>query len=249
MYAGIRNTQSEGALQLRQLAEKETLDLKIIQLDVTNESQCSEAIVKVAEEAGKIDVLINNAGFGYLGPMELFSDHEVRNQYETNVFSVLRLTRLVAPIMRNLGQGTIINISSISGLITFPLNGLYSSSKFALESISEALAFELQHFGINVVLVEPGTFETKFVKNSKKAERLKDDVIYKDLVSVFSFRYSRVRPRQNAKRIADLLFEIANKSNPRLRYVIGKDARTYLSVRRLLPQKAWFFILKYFYKW
>ena len=189
VFAGIRDLNGEGANKLANIAKLEELDLQLVEIDVSSETSVDNALTKFKQEQFQIDVLINNAGFGYVGPVEVFSDYEVKNQYETNVYGVLRVSRHLIPLMRAQKSGTIINISSIAGLTPFPLYGLYASSKFALESLSEAMAFELNHFGIKVSLVEPGTFETNFSKNLKKSDNIEAFPEYNRLTENFASRY------------------------------------------------------------
>jgi NAD(P)-dependent dehydrogenase (short-subunit alcohol dehydrogenase family) len=149
------------------LKQKERLPLEVLKLDVTDDKSIKEAIEKVANEQGRIDVLVNNAGYGLVGPLEELSIQEFKEQFETNVFGVIRVTKSVLPIMRKRRQGSIVNISSIAGRIGFPLTPAYVSSKFALEGLFESMAYELEQFGINVILVEPGVIKTNFDNNLK----------------------------------------------------------------------------------
>ena len=247
VFAGIRDLNGEGANKLANIAKLEELDLQLVEIDVSSETSVDNALTKFKQEQFQIDVLINNAGFGYVGPVEVFSDYEVKNQYETNVYGVLRVSRHLIPLMRAQKSGTIINISSIAGLTPFPLYGLYASSKFALESLSEAMAFELNHFGIKVSLVEPGTFETNFSKNLKKSDNIEAFPEYNRLTENFASRYNKVRPRQDPEKVARQIWEIAKK--PKMRYVVGLDAKVYILAKKLLPYPIWFNILRLIYKW
>ncbi|OGC76132.1 hypothetical protein A2619_02120 [candidate division WWE3 bacterium RIFOXYD1_FULL_39_9] len=249
VFAGIRDLNGEGANKLANIAKLEELDLQLVEIDVSSETSVDNALTKFKQEQFQIDVLINNAGFGYVGPVEVFSDYEVKNQYETNVYGVLRVSRHLIPLMRAQKSGTIINISSIAGLTPFPLYGLYASSKFALESLSEAMAFELNHFGIKVSLVEPGTFETNFSKNLKKSDNIEAFPEYNRLTENFASRYNKVRPRQDPEKVARQIWEIANTKKPKMRYVVGLDAKVYILAKKLLPYPIWFNILRLIYKW
>src|SRR5215204_3931528 len=155
------------------LKQKEKLSLEILQLDVTADESVKEAINKITNEQERIDVLVNNAGYALVGAFEELSIEEFKEQYETNVFGVIRVTQAVLPIMRNQKCGTIVNISSIAGKIGFPLTSAYVSSKFALEGLSESMAYEIEQFGIKVILIEPGFVRTKIGENmaiSKKTQ-------------------------------------------------------------------------------
>jgi NAD(P)-dependent dehydrogenase (short-subunit alcohol dehydrogenase family) len=144
-YATMRNlSKSEGILDY---AKKENLPLETLGLDVTNEKSISEAIKKIINEKGRIDILVNNAGYSLLGPLEQLQIDEIKEEFETNLFGVIRLIQSVLPIMRKQRYGRIINISSLAGRIGFPLSSAYVSSKFALEGLVESLIYEVQPFG------------------------------------------------------------------------------------------------------
>ena len=162
-YATMRNlAKSDSIIDLKQ---KEKLPLEAAQLDVTNDKSIKEAIGKIIHEQERIDVLVNNAGYALVGPLEEISVQEFIEQFETNVFGVMRVIQEVLPYMRRQRSGTIVNISSVSGIIAFPITSAYVSSKFALEGLSESMAYELEQFGIKVVLIEPGVIKTNFNKN------------------------------------------------------------------------------------
>jgi NAD(P)-dependent dehydrogenase (short-subunit alcohol dehydrogenase family) len=140
----------------------------VLKLDVTVPAQVSDAVQKAESNFGRIDVLVNNAGFGYLAAVEEGEDAEVRAMFETNVFALAAMTRAVLPGMRRRGSGHIINISSVAGLVGFPGVGYYNATKFAVEGLSEALAKEVEPLGIKVLVVEPGPFRTDWAGRSLK---------------------------------------------------------------------------------
>lgn len=144
----------------------ENPDLLAVALDVTDEAQAREAVQAAVQRFGRIDVLINNAGRGLLGAVEEATDAEVRAVYETNVFGLLTVTRAVTPVLRAQRSGTIVNISSVGGFVSSPGWGVYASTKFAVEALSEALHAELQPLGIHAMVVEPGYFRTDFLDSS-----------------------------------------------------------------------------------
>src|SRR5918996_3724783 len=164
-YATMRNLGKSN--KIIELKQKEKLPLEVLKLDVTDDKSVKEAIERIANEQGRIDVLVNNAGYALLGPLEELSIQEFKEQFEANVFGVIRVTQSVLPIMRKQRNGTIVNISSVAGRIGFPLTPAYVSSKFALEGLSESMAYELEQFGIKVILVEPGVIKTNFDNNLK----------------------------------------------------------------------------------
>jgi NAD(P)-dependent dehydrogenase (short-subunit alcohol dehydrogenase family) len=152
----------------RALAELRGLGLETIRLDVTDKSSIAHARAEVDRltNGEGLDVLVNNAGYGLMGPLEMLSDEDVRAQFETNVFGVLALTQTFLPDMRKKGWGRIINVSSVGGRMVFPLGGAYHATKYALEAMSDALRMEVRQFGIEVVVVEPGYIKTGFTGTS-----------------------------------------------------------------------------------
>jgi NAD(P)-dependent dehydrogenase (short-subunit alcohol dehydrogenase family) len=181
----------------------------------------------VIRRAGRIDVLVNNAGVGTHGPIEDYDDDEVTEVFETNVLGVIRAARAVAPHMRKQGSGTIVNVSSLSGKVTAPFSGVYSASKHALESLSDALYYELHPFGVRVVLVEPGGFETEFGNNRRLARRFTEGSAYVDLERRFAEAGTRLPgggDRAPAQVVADVIVDAARSDAPRRRYLVGQDA-------------------------
>jgi NAD(P)-dependent dehydrogenase (short-subunit alcohol dehydrogenase family) len=149
------------------LKQNEKLPLEVLKLDVTDDKSVKEAIERIVNEQGAIDVLVNNAGYALLGALEELSIQEIKEQFETNVFGVIRVTKEVLPIMRKQRHGIIVNMSSLAGRIGFPLTSAYVSSKFALEGLSESMTYEVEQFGIKVILLEPGVIKTNFDSNLK----------------------------------------------------------------------------------
>src|SRR5215472_10432048 len=160
----IATGRNEKALQT--MKKEATGHLDTLPLDVTDKASIAEAMKSVRRLAGGLDVLVNNAGFGILGPTELITEEDMRAQYETNVFGLMAVTRAALPMMRERGAGRIVNVSSLGGRFTLPLFGVYNSTKFAVESLSDALRIELAPFGIRVSLVEPGVIATNFTDRS-----------------------------------------------------------------------------------
>jgi NAD(P)-dependent dehydrogenase (short-subunit alcohol dehydrogenase family) len=153
---------------IKKIAEKEKLPLKVIEMDVNKDDSVAQAFKEISEdETGetRIDILANNAGFGLFGALEDQSMEDIKKQFETNLFGAIRTIKQVLPIMRNQRSGIIVNISSIAGYIGFPASSVYASTKFALEGLSESLAYEIEPYGISVVLIEPGVINTNFVEN------------------------------------------------------------------------------------
>ena len=167
-FATMRNTKKSDSLQ--EVIRKEGLDVSIRQLDVNDDASIENTINNIKNEANRIDILINNAGFGLVGFFEDLTLDEIRDQFETNFFGVLNITKKIIPIMRIQKSGTIINISSGAGQVGFPGISAYVNTKFAIEGFSESLMYELLPYGINVVIIEPGVTKTNFFRNSRVSE-------------------------------------------------------------------------------
>lgn len=159
-YATMRNLSKSD--NIKSVTNKEKLPIRINQLDVTDDVSVNNAIRTIVSEAGRIDVLVNNAGYGLVGAFEDLSIQEIKDLYETNVFGVVRVTQAVLPTMRRQQSGIIVNVSSGAGIFGYPGGSSYVSTKFALEGLSESISYELESFGIKVVLIEPGFIKTNF---------------------------------------------------------------------------------------
>ena len=173
VFAGIRASTSRNthaANELHALAEKEHLALQVIELDVTNDTSVHEAVEQVVQTGGHLDVVVNNAGVAYSGPLEAFTLEQVQQQFETNVFGVIRVNRAALPHMRAQGSGLLLQIGSVVGRLAFPFVGLYGATKFALEGLTESYRYELAALGIDAVIVEPGTYPTNISANNSTPE-------------------------------------------------------------------------------
>jgi NAD(P)-dependent dehydrogenase (short-subunit alcohol dehydrogenase family) len=210
-------------------------------MDVNDDASVLHAIEAIHQQAGRIDVLVNNAGLGYAGAIEDTSIHEARAQLETNFFGTLRLCQAVLPRMRAQGGGRIINISSIGGLIALPFQGMYCASKFAVEGMTEALRMEVRPFGIEVSLVEPGDFRTEFTRHRIRVKASGQGSSYAEQMQVSLGIMERDEQRgPSPVAVAKLIEKIIEAKNPRLRYSVGMfPQRLAISLRRLLP--AWLF--------
>jgi NAD(P)-dependent dehydrogenase (short-subunit alcohol dehydrogenase family) len=166
------------AEELQELARESGQELTILDLDVTDTDSIEKAVAVLLEKADRIDVLVNNAGQAYMGPFEAFSDKQLRQQFDVNFFGPAALIRAVLPSMRNAGQGLIVNVSSGLGRSVFPGTGVYSSSKFALEAMSEAIRYEASGFGVDSVTVEPGAFKTEIAGSFVDPERKTENDAY-----------------------------------------------------------------------
>lgn len=194
-------------------------------LDVTNESQAKEAVKEAIDKFGAIDVLVNNAGYGLLGAVEEISDEEVRNVYDVNVFGLLNVTRAVLPYMREKHSGHVINISSVGGLNGYMGWGIYGSTKFAVEGITEAMALELAPLGIHATVVEPGFFRTNFLDTTSL---VRTDNIIEDYagtvgqVGSFSMEANKKQPG-DPKKLSQAFIKLGNTETPPLHLPLGKD--------------------------
>jgi short-subunit dehydrogenase len=224
-YATMRNIEKSADIQ--EIANKERLPLQVIQLDVNDDASIRNSIKRVERENERIDVLVNNAGYGLVGAFEDLSVEEIKSQFETNFFGVIRLTQQVLPIMRKQKSGTIVNVSSGAGRIGFPGMSAYVSSKFALEGLSESMSYELEPFGIKVIIIEPGVIRTNFKKNSVMSEKSLDNssispyssIIQKIDSSISSIIEHATPPEDVAKAILHAI----TSNNPELRYLVGND--------------------------
>jgi len=231
------------AERLRAALDQASLSAQIIRLDVTRADQIEEAVSSIEEVAGGVDVLVNNAGYGLGGSVEDISMEELREQFETNFFGLVGLSKRVLPGMRERRRGRIINVSSIAGRVALPGVSAYCSSKFAVEGFSEAMRHELLPFDVFVSLVEPGTFRTDiFDRNRRIAARASDPTsawaeMTRKISAIVDGRVekSTADPRE----VALVIAEIASAARPRLRYLVGRDARTQRLLARLLPGRLW----------
>jgi NAD(P)-dependent dehydrogenase (short-subunit alcohol dehydrogenase family) len=227
-YATMRNLQK--GENIKSLVEKEHLPLKIEQLDVTDESSIKNAINSITSKAGRIDVLVNNAGYGLGGAFEDLAIDEIRAQYETNLFGLIRTTQAVLPIMRRQKSGTIVNISSGAGRLGYPGGSAYVSSKFAVEGLSESMSYELEPFGIKVVLVEPGFIKTNFGQAMVIAEKSQDpNSQYGQMMQQMAASSSRmIQNASPAELVAKAVLDAVISKNPNLRYLVGKDVEEWV---------------------
>ena len=238
-YVTMRNLDKSKAIT--NLKQKEKLSLEVLQLDVTSDESVKEAIHKITNEQERIDVLVNNAGYALVGPFEELSIEEFKEQFETNVFGVIRVTQAVLPIMRRQRNGTIVNISSIAGKIGFPLTSAYTSSKFALEGLSESIAYEIEQFGIKVILIEPGVIKTNFNNNLKIGKRVTIDS-NSPYVEMTQKRISRFKPRFESGsppiEVAKVILKaITSENQSELRYLVGNDAFKLMEIRNNMSEK------------
>jgi len=230
-YATMRDiTKSD---KIKEIKQNENLKIDVLELDVDNENSAKTAIRQILDQKQRIDVLVNNAGWGLWGCVEDVSVDEFKAQFETNFFSIIRLIQEVTPTMRKQGSGTIVNVSSVAGRIGFPASPAYISSKFALEGLSESLRLEMAPFGVNVVIIEPGVIKTNFLNPMKMSKRSESDTVYRDItVKVTSGVKMMAEMGTHPKEVADTIVKAIKNENPLPRYIVGNDASMFLEARK-----------------
>jgi NAD(P)-dependent dehydrogenase (short-subunit alcohol dehydrogenase family) len=210
------------------------LPYSMLQLDVHSDAAAQACVQEVLAQAGHIDVLINNAGFALIGASEETALDQVKDIFETNFFGAVRMVNAVLPAMRRASSGTIINISSMAGLLASPFIGFYCASKHALEGYSEGLRYEVKPFGIRVALVEPGFFQSGFAAATQEAAQPVG--AYAAMRERANGFYARLNAAGNEpQRVAQLILRILRQPRPRLRYLIGLDARLFALSKRAAP--------------
>ena len=231
-FATMRNLKKVEALE--KIVKDENLPISILELDVDNKESMDNAIEKIMEQKGRIDTLVNNAGWGMWGTVEDVSIDEFKEQFETNFFSIVRMIQKIAPIMRKQKSGSIVNVSSVAGRIGFPVSPAYISSKFALEGLSECLRFELSPFGINVITIEPGVIKTNFFDSMKMAKKSDSNSVYNDITSkVISGVKMMAEMGTEPKEVANAILKSINDKNPLPRYIVGNDAMMFLEAKKM----------------
>jgi NADP-dependent 3-hydroxy acid dehydrogenase YdfG len=239
VYATARSTSTLGALQ--------QAGCRVLALDVTDEASMVAAVRTVEGEAGRIDVLINNAGYSQSGALESVPLDKIRRQFETNVFGLIRMCQLVLPGMRARGSGHIVNIGSMGGRLTFPGGGVYHATKYAVEAISDALRVEVKNFGIKVVLVEPGLIKTGFGEAVATAsEGLLKDPAYDAFNEVVVTTTREICDKGPLAPLSGVPEDVAaviqsaiERSNPRARYPVTPSAHVLIAQRAWSPDWLW----------
>ncbi|SNT30701.1 SDR family oxidoreductase [Tropicimonas sediminicola] len=209
-------------------------DVLVTRLDVTDPASIEAAVAAGIERFGQIDTLLNNAGYGAYGPLEAFPMDRIRRQFNTNVIGLLETTKAVLPHMRRQGFGTIVNVSSIGGQMTFPLGTLYHGTKFAVEGISEALHFELEAAGIKVKIVEPGMINTDF--GGRSFDMVNDESMaeYQPVVQALFGAWAGAQAGSEPIVVAEVIWNAVTDGSDTLRYRAGADAVELLDNRKAL---------------
>jgi len=222
--------------------------INYLRMDVTKSDSVEQAIKKIYEREGRIDVLINNAGCGIAGPIEFTEISEAQHQMDVNFFGVFRVTQAVLPIMRKKGEGLIVCISSIGGLIGLPFQGLYSASKFAVEGYCQALQLEVKTHNIKIVMVNPGDFATNFTSNRKIIRNTDSNVIYPKFQKALSIIKLDEQNGLNPEVLANKIEKILRKNVPNPRYIVASPLqKVSVYLKRILPEVIFFHLLGKYY--
>lgn len=247
-FATMRDLQKSDTI--KRIADDEDLPLEIIRMDVDDDNSVRKTVLEIINKSKGIDILINNAGYGLFGALEDVSMDEIKKQFETNLFGAIRTIKEVLPIFRKQKSGIIVNITSIAGVVGIPGECIYSSSKFALEGLSESISYELQPYGIKVILVELGVINTNFVPNirfSRQTERNKSSQAEMEKKATLSY-YSRtidaflkhyypaMKNASSPSRVSEIIIEAINNapisSQSLFRYTVGEDSKSLASAKK-----------------
>ena len=233
--------------------DMEEAGINPLKLDVKSEESCKDCINELIEKEGKIDVLINNAGYGSYGPIEEVPIEEAKSQLEVNVFGLARMTQLVIPYMRKQHSGRIINISSVAGRVTTYLGGWYHASKYAVEALSDSLRMETKQFGIDVAIIEPGAITSNWgtIAMDNLENAVKDTVYEKDAQKVARAYRKMYNPNNNIISKPELVVKkisrAVNSRKPRTRYAFGFGARILIISHAILPTRTFDWVMKSMY--
>jgi NAD(P)-dependent dehydrogenase (short-subunit alcohol dehydrogenase family) len=259
-YATMRDTNKRQIIE--KIANKENLPLEVLCMNVDNCQSVKKTIQKILDKSKQIDILVNNAGYSLFGALEDISIGAIKKQFETNLFGAVRTIKEILPIMRKQTNGIIINVSSISGIVGFPAQSVYVSTKFALEGLSEAISYELEQYGIKVILIEPGVINTNFapniklpnpINNKSQQTMLKEQKPaidysnndtkkgnfshYSNTVDKFLSHYypamkNAPLPQEVATVILESIVNSTNSSECLFRYTVGEDAKTFSETKK-----------------
>jgi short-subunit dehydrogenase len=218
-------------------------DVETFRLDVTDVDSIKQAIADVLEKFGRIDAVVNNAGYGLVGAFEAATPEQIERQYRTNVFGLMNVTREILPYFREQKRGIIANVASVGGRMTFPLYSLYNSTKWAVEGFSEALQYEVEQFGIRIKIIEPGPIKTDFYDRSEELTR-------KEGLTAYDYFIDKALPNMkkagetapDGRIVAATIYEALTDGKKKLRY--GVNTKNILLARKLLPDWAFFRVIK-----
>jgi NAD(P)-dependent dehydrogenase (short-subunit alcohol dehydrogenase family) len=245
-FATMRNLDKSSNLKKEAAKEGFESNIRFTQLDVTSDNSVKNAIQTITNEAGKIDVLVNNAGYGLTGAFEDLSMDEIKAQYETNVFGLIRVTQAVLPIMRKQKSGIIVNISSGAGRFGYPTGSAYVSTKFAVEGLTESMSYEVEPFGIRMVLVEPGVIRTNFFSGMTIAKKSLDaNSPYSPMMKGMESSIGKmIENGSTPDYVAKIVLEAVSSSNPKLRYLAGKDVEQWIEGKMKMTDEEFHTMMK-----
>ena len=254
--AAVREFAKNGwnVIATQRTPEKETdfknlPNVKLFPMDVTDLGSIKNTLALAQKDFGKIDVVVNNAGYGVDGAFEAMSDDIIEKQFNTNVFGLMRVTREAIKHMRPNGGGTIIQISSMGGKITFPLYSIYHATKFAVEGFTESLHYELAQFNIKMKLIEPGPIVTDFYGRSRTFIKPTDTNQYDGFIQKFNDAAEKVlKEAEGPEVVAKMIFKSATDNSNQMRYAVGKPGPLLLALRKLLSDKLYFLMVRKTYK-
>lgn len=211
----------------------------IVQLDITDDESIVTVVNQVIDEHGRIDVLINNAGYGSFGSLEDTPIEEAGKQYQVNLFGLGRLTQLVLPHMRKQGTGKIINISSVGGKVATPFGGWYQSTKFALEGLSDSLRMDVGRFGIDVVVIEPGAIDSEWLSHAMDHLKKVSSEPYRNAAEHLSrLMYKNYENASDPNVVANIIVKAIQVKKPKPRYAVGSASKMLLFLKKILPDRG-----------
>jgi NAD(P)-dependent dehydrogenase (short-subunit alcohol dehydrogenase family) len=243
-YATMRDLQKNS--KLKSIKDEENLPLEFIQLDVTDEDSVNTAVQKIYDDVGRIDMLINNAGYGLTGAFEDLSIDEIKTQFETNFYGLIRTTQAILPIMRKQKSGIIVNMSSGAGRFGFPMGSAYVSTKFAVEGLSESLSYEVEPFGIRIILIEPGMIKTNFSNASIMAKKSIDpNSSYAPLMKSMQTGFNKLLENASSPQlVAQITLDAMTSDKPNLRYLAGKDVEQWVEAKKKMSDEEFHDMIK-----
>jgi NAD(P)-dependent dehydrogenase (short-subunit alcohol dehydrogenase family) len=243
-YATMRDLQKNS--KLKSIKDEENLPLEFVQLDVTEENSIRIAVQTIYDDVGRIDMLVNNAGYGLTGAFEDLSIDEIKTQFETNFYGLIRTTQAILPIMRKQKSGIIVNMSSGAGRFGYPMGSAYVSTKFAIQGLSESLSYELEPFGIRVILIEPGMIKTNFPNASIMAKKSTDpNSPYAPLMKSMEKGMNHLLENASSPQlVANITFDAMTSERPKLRYLVGKDVEQWVEAKKKMSDEEFHNMIK-----
>jgi NAD(P)-dependent dehydrogenase (short-subunit alcohol dehydrogenase family) len=243
-YATMRDLQKNS--KLKSIKNEENLPLEFVQLDVTDLNSIRIAVQTIYDDVGRIDMLVNNAGYGLTGAFEDLSIEEIKTQFETNFYGLIRTTQAILPIMRKQKSGIIVNMSSGAGRFGYPMGSAYVRTKFAVEGLSESLSYEVEPFGIRVMLIEPGMIKTNFSNASIMAKKSIDpNSPYAPLMKSMEKGINQLLENaSSAQLVANIAFNAMTSDKPKLRYLAGKDVEQWIEAKKKMSDEEFHNMIK-----